>query len=42
MALKVITRHRVSEAAARVDDLLDDPSARVRAAASRARRALAR
>jgi hypothetical protein len=41
-ALKVVARHQLDEASARVDALLDDPSTRVRAAASRTQRALDR
>lgn len=40
MALKVVARHDLQAASERVDELLTDPSARVRAAASRTRRAL--
>jgi HEAT repeats len=40
MAAKVIARHRLDAAFAVVDDLLDDPHARVRSAAARARRRL--
>jgi hypothetical protein len=40
MALKVVARHRLQEASEYVDRLRDDPSARVRASASRAQRAL--
>ena len=36
MALKVVARHRVEDAASTVVDLQEDPDARVRAAASRA------
>jgi HEAT repeats len=41
MALKVVARHRVQTASKQVDELRSDPSARVRAAASRTSRALA-
>ena len=40
MALKVVARHRLQAASERVDDLRSDPSARVRAAASRTSRTL--
>jgi hypothetical protein len=36
----VVARHDLQAASERVDELLTDPSARVRAAASRTRRAL--
>lgn len=40
MALKVVARHHLHEATAHIDDLRDDPSARVRAGASRTLRVL--
>ena len=40
MALKVVARHHLQAASKQVDELGDDPSARVRAAASRTRRSL--
>jgi hypothetical protein len=40
MALKVVARHGVQEAADQAARLRDDPSARVRASAARARKAL--
>jgi len=40
MALKAVARHHLQEASGRIDRLRDDPSARVRGAASRARQAL--
>jgi hypothetical protein len=40
MALKVVARHRLQTASHQVDELRSDPSARVRAAASRTSRAL--
>ena len=42
MALKVVARHRLQDAAEQVDELLSDSSARVRAAASRTSRSLER
>jgi hypothetical protein len=40
MALKVVARHGIEEAVDQVERLEDDPSARVRASAARARKAL--
>jgi hypothetical protein len=40
MALKLVARHGLSQASSQVERLRDDPSARVRASAARARSAL--
>jgi hypothetical protein len=40
MALKVVARHGLQEASSQVERLRDDPSARVRASAARAHKAL--